>query len=59
MMNGIDIIEVILQEYPGKDEAWARYQWQRCVDNIDEELTDEVIVDLLEHEFEIKVRGRV
>jgi hypothetical protein len=59
MMNGIDIIEVILQEYPDKGEAWARYQWQRCVDNIDEELTDEVIVDLLEHEFEIKVRGRV
>ena len=46
-------IELIQQAYPEKTDSWARYYWQRCVNNIDEDLTSEVMFDLLKSEFDI------
>ena len=56
-MKLLEIVEIIRKEYPEKSEEWAIYHWNKCVNNIDAELTNEVITELLDTEFDIRVEN--
>ena len=48
-----EYIDIILENYPEKNEEWAYSQLIRCTDNVDVEINHRVMSEILRLEFAI------